>query len=136
VCGLEARWKERPIASSEDWWVRCDRHRGEGSVRIAADDAFCVTWVEVRVAIATLGTDRGAATGHAVRVVTNVLEDAGAAVIGVKMPSKRASEPTSLGDAGRLQLAGPPEGKQHGNQPFWGDADAPRWHTGKRRGTG
>lgn len=125
ICGLAATWKEHPIASSDLWWLRCERHHGPSAVPFTGDEPFTVTRLEVRVAVPGLGSDRRAAVDEAVRAVTNSLQDIGGVIVGLKVPGRRSTEPSAQKALGRLALAGPPEGRQDGDRPFWGTLEAP-----------
>ena len=95
-----------------------------------------MTRIELRVAVASLGKDRRRNALDVARRLQTLLADAGAVVVGMKIPGDQSGEPVALADLGRLQLAGPPEGRQAGDRPFWGSQDGPRWLPKWRRKTG
>ncbi len=125
LCGMRATWKEHPTTSSYLWWLRCDRHHGPAAALLLPDEPFVVTRLEVRVAIASLGPDRRLAADEAVRQVTQAIGDAGGVVVGLKVPGRRSTDAATRAALGRLELAGPPEGDQRADRPFWGALDEP-----------
>lgn len=133
LCGERATWKERPIAGSDLWWLRCDGHRGETAEPIAQDERFTVTRLELRVAVATIGGDRVAAAIAASRLIQNAVTDAGGVVVATRVPGELASEPDSQAALGRLSLAGPAEGGQQGDRPFWGTVGGRDGYPWRRR---
>ena len=136
ICGCRATWKQRPIAGSDVWWLRCDHHKGEGAEPIRPDEPFTVTRLELRVAVAALGTDRQRHAIDVSRAIQGLLSDVGAVVVGLRIVGHQASEPVPTGAVGRLELAGPPEGKQRADRPFWGSLDAREWPFWRKRRTG
>lgn len=136
ICGCRATWKQLPIAGADRWWLRCDHHKGENAVPIRPDERFTVTRLELRVAVASLGSNRQMNALDDARLVQAAITDIGGVVVGLKIRGEQASEPASLEAVGRLQLAGPPEGKQAPDRPFWGNPDGARRFPWRRRKTG
>lgn len=136
ICGVRASWKELPIAGADFYWLRCDVHRGENAEPIRPDEAFTVTRVELRVAVASLGRDRRRNAIDVTRRIQTLLAGVGAVVIGLRVPGEQASEPTDLNALGRLGLAGPPEGRQDADRPYWGNLASPIGLPWRRRKTG
>lgn len=136
ICGLVARWKERPIRQALTFWLRCEHHKSARAERIAVDEPFSVVRLDLRIAVCAPPGDRRAGADDAVRRVLSALEELGAVTTGLHVAGGRASAPASLAAVGRLQLAGPPEGRSASAGSRSGQQDESAGHVwpGRPRG--
>lgn len=127
VCGLRARWRSRPLATSATWWTYCDHHRPAGAELIPDDAAFRVTRLTVTVAVVSMQELREEAAIEASLRVRHALEGAAAAVVRVhvhgRLTGTAGLEPSPF----RLLLAGPGEPLERGRLDIWMPPADERW---------